>query len=189
MRLQKLAHGHAREDFVGQSKIRTSKVCGMHRGCQQFLSRLGKPRLACWRFLMNRACSILLMSLLFFLLALPPSVLPGKQEIYFASRWKLVIGLITGAQGTYSLTESCSCSAFAAKISSASELLRQFQCVDSSDSSCGQDQCLAATESGFEFQTCDTSLPAQLLDGNQAGLQTFKPIANGSRLAGSLEHV
>ena len=126
---------------------------------------------------------------LIFLPALPPAVLPGKQEIYFASRWKLVIGLITGAQGTYSLTEPCSCSTFAAKISSASELLRQFQCVDSSDSSCGQDQCLAATESGFEFQTCDASLPAQLLDGNQAGLQTFKPTANGSRLAGSLEHV
>ena len=72
-----------------------------------------------------------------FLLALPCSALPGMQEIYFASRWKLMIGLITGAQDTFSLTsddsDSCNCATFVAKITDASELLRLFQCAGASD--------------------------------------------------------
>ena len=82
-----------------------------------------------------------------------------------------MIHLITGAQGTFSLTsESCNnCATFVPKITDASELLRLFQCVDAN---C--DECLEATESGLGlgFQTCDASSPAQLLDGNQAGIQS-----------------
>lgn len=104
-----------------------------------------------------------------YVLVLPLFVSPGKQEVYFASRWKLVISLITGAQDTCSVaSENCTCATLVPKITAASELLRLFQCVDASDC----DQCLEATESGFEFQTCDFSSRAQLLDGNQAGIQT-----------------
>ena len=82
-----------------------------------------------------------------------------------------MISLITGVQVAFSLTSvsSCNCATFVPKITDASELLRLFQCADVS-SNC--DQCLASTEFGFEFETCDVSFPAQLLDGNQAGIQS-----------------
>lgn len=90
-----------------------------------------------------------------------------------------MISLITGAQDTFSLTlddsdsDSCNCATFVPNITDGSELLRLFQCADASDC----DQCLAAIASGLEFQTCDDSSPLQLLDGNQAGIQSLLPFS------------